>query len=95
MPSSRGQGPRAGAAEQMKMARAPSNASKVPVRLCQASSQMSTAQRPHGVSNAPNDWPRSTNRSSSNSPYVGRKFLRCTCRTSGAAPPTRTHIALL
>src|SRR6185312_16265490 len=74
IPSSLGHDPRASAADQMKIAPAPSRASSVPVRLCQASSQMSTAQRPQGVSNARNDWPRSTNRSSSNSPYVGRKF---------------------
>ena len=74
-----GHGPRAGGAAQTKMICAPSSAAIVAVRLCHASSQTSIAARPHGVSNARTSRPRSTKRSSSNSPYVGRKTLRWTC----------------
>ena len=74
-PSSRGQAPRAGAAEDRKMICAPSRAATVPVRLCHASSHTRSAARPHRVSNARRSWPRSTNRSSSNNPYVGRNIL--------------------
>ena len=70
-------------------------AASVPVTECHASSHTSIAARPIGRSNARSSWPRSTKRSSSNIPYVGRKFLRCTWRTRGLSPPSRTAIALL
>ena len=95
MASSRGHVPRAGAAEQMKIICAPSSAASVPVTLCHASSQTSIAARPHGMSKARTSCPRSTNRSSSNRPYVGRKFFRCTWRMSGRSPPRRTAMQLL
>ena len=71
-----GHGPRAGGAAHTKMTCAPSNAAIVAVMLCQASSHTSIAARPHDVSNARTVRPRSTNRSSSNNPYVGRNTLR-------------------
>ena len=74
-----GHAPRAGGAAQTKMICAPSSAAIVAVRLCHASSQTSMAARPHGVSNARTSRPRSTKRSSSNRPYVGRKTFRWTC----------------
>ncbi len=74
--SLRGVTPRAGDAEAMKITCAPSSAAIVPDRLCQASSHTSIAARPQLVSNARISKPRSTKRSSSNSPYVGRKTLR-------------------
>ena len=70
-----GHAPRAGGADGTMMSCAPSSAAIVPVSECQASSQTSIAARPHGVSNARMSRPRSTNRSSSNSPYVGQEHL--------------------
>ena len=85
-----GHAPRAGGAEQTKMICAPSSAAIVPVSECHASSQTSIAARPHGVSNARMSRPRSTNRSSSNSPYVGGTPCDGRARTSGVASPSVT-----
>ncbi len=93
--SSRGHAPRAGAADDTKITSAPSSAASVPLIECHASSHTSIAARPHGASNARMSCPRSTNRSSSNNPYVGRKFLRCTCQIAGSSGPTVTYMALL
>ena len=68
MPSSRGQMPRAGAADDTNTTWAPSRAAMVPLMECQASSHTRMAARPHGVSNARISVPRSTKRSSSKSP---------------------------
>jgi hypothetical protein len=89
-PVSCGQAPRAGGAASRKIVCAPSSAAIVPVRLCQASSHTSSAARPQLVSNARNSRPRSTKRSSSNIPYVGRNIFRCTCRISASPPPSVT-----
>ncbi len=59
------------------------------------SSQISMAARPHRVSNARIECPASTNRSSWNTPYVGRNTFRCTCTTRGSPPPSSTYSAEL
>ena len=79
--------PRAGDALGRMISCAPSNAARVPVSECQASSQIRIAARPQRVSNARTSWPRSTKRSSSNTPYVGRNTLRWTCVMPDEAGP--------
>ncbi len=68
-PSSSVSEPRAGDADGTRITCAPSSAAIVAASECQASSQIKIATRPHAVSNARTpSWPRSTKRSSSNTP---------------------------
>ena len=72
----------------MMMSWAPPSAASMGVNECQASSQMRIAARPQRVSNACTPRPASTNRSSSKTPYVGRKTFRWTCRMPASGPPS-------
>ena len=75
-PSVRSKAPRAGEADETNTTCAPSSAAINPVSECHASSHTSIAARPQGASNARIEYPRSTNRSSSKRPYVGRNVFR-------------------